>query len=59
MDSGACEYFQAKPSFFFDDLPAAVDSAFLNWAGQKPDIAAVQVYARKAGMLKTRTDLEG
>ena len=25
-----------------------VDSAFLNWAGQKPDIAAVQVYARKS-----------
>ena len=43
----------------FDDLPMPVDSAFLNWAGQKPDIAAVQVYARKAGMLKTRTDLEG
>jgi lipoprotein-releasing system permease protein len=43
----------------YDDLPMPLDTAFMDWAQQQPNIANVQVYARKAGIIKTRGNLEG
>ncbi len=43
----------------FDDLPIPYDAAFMEWAEQQDAIAAVQVYARKAGIIKKGGSMEG
>lgn len=43
----------------FDDLPIPYDTAFMEWAAQQDAIETVQVYARKAGIIKKGGSMEG
>jgi lipoprotein-releasing system permease protein len=43
----------------FDDLPLPYDSTFTTWARQQESISAIQPYARKAGIIKSRGQMEG
>ena len=43
----------------YDDVPVSIDQPFYADLAEQPGIRHVQVYARKAGILKNRRDIEG
>jgi lipoprotein-releasing system permease protein len=43
----------------YDDVPVSVDQAFYRTLAGDPEVRHVQVFARKAGILKSRRDIEG
>ena len=43
----------------YDDLALPYDTSFVAWANENPNIAAIQPYARKAGIIKKSGLMEG
>jgi len=43
----------------YDDLPISMNKDFINAILQTEGVESVQVYARKAGVIKTKSDIEG